>query len=145
MIKRLTKDTLIKLLMFSAIIVVAGLILNQQHKEEVLRKDIIKKLTESLKLKEINTKKKIFSLEQEISKLKSKNSEVQKKIEKTESNYKKIIRNLKAIDDEKTKQDLEIINSDSDSDWIWFKLRFPKSEINNRLSIKTDSIVREPS
>lgn len=141
----INKNTTLKILLISAICVLAFKFINRQQQDEIIRIELIKQFSKKLIEKEIKTRKMIYTIEQRIETVVNKDKATQKRIESSDNNYKNIIRNLKIIDNEKIKTDLEIINASDSSDWIWFSGRFPKSKNNNRLSVETDTTVREPS
>ena len=145
MTQLINKNTALKILFIPAICVLAFNFINRQQQDKLLRKELIKQFSKKLIEKEIETKKMIYTIEKRIETVESNDKETQKRIETADNNYKKIVINLKRIDNEKIKTDIEIINASDSSDWNWFTERFPKSKINNGLSIETDTTVRESS
>jgi septal ring factor EnvC (AmiA/AmiB activator) len=104
---------------------------NNRNKYETTQNEMIQYVSKHLKRQEIETRNRIRELETKIETVKQSETILLKRIETAENNYKNIVRNLKSIDNDKTKKDIEIIHSDSDSDWDWFNRRFPKSKNDN--------------
>lgn len=119
-------DIAFKLLLVIGIIIIGTLFFNYKQKKRIEKDLLVKEFSKRIYQKDIETRKKIYKIEQRIKTVETNDSIIQQKIKLTESNYKIIIRNLKNLDNEKIKTDNEIINASDSSDWNWFKIRFPK-------------------
>lgn len=143
--KRLKRNTAFNIILISAVIFLLISRNSQSKQFETARNELIRQVSKQLKRQETETRNRINEIETKIETIKQSDTLILKRIETAEYNYRNIIRNLKTIENDKTKKDNEIINADSNTDWEWFIGRFPKSKNHNGLLIKTDTTFRKSS
>ena len=132
MLKNINNTTFILLLIF-LLITIYVICRNNKNDPELI--DFIEnRLNENEN--QINIK--IQDLELNIDSILESDMHTSNKIENLKGFLNQIITNQKRLQNEKLKNDLEIINSDDSSHWEWLDRRFPRTKADNKLSSSTD-------
>ena len=114
---------------YGLLIFLAGNVRNQinnaKHENDIFRRNI-----NALLKTDKQTKEEIISINKKIEINTEKDFKTKQAIETTTRSYQHILKQVKQLNDEKSKTDNEIINYSDSSDRNWFNSRFPRFDDN---------------